>query len=177
METLFLSCLAGGVLFALVSVLLGDVISDLLGGALDFLSVDFFKPVVIAGAITAFGGAGLLLNRHTGLSAAGVIVLAILCAVFIAVLVYFGYVRPMENSENSTGYSIRELSGKVGEVTIPIPPSGFGEIMVSLVGGHTLHIAASWEKREIAAGTRVVVVDTREGILLVSELDEREGDV
>ncbi|WP_339323947.1 protease [Paenibacillus sp. FSL W8-0194] len=177
METLFWSCLAGGILFAVVSVVLGDLVSHALDGLLDFLSVDFLKPMVIASAVTVFGGAGVLLERYTGWGGFVVVLLSIAAAVIISALVYWFYVRPMDNSENSTAYSIRELSGRIGEVTIPIPESGFGEVMIKLGAGNTLHIASSFDRCLLAAGTRVVVVDVLDGVLRVAKLDERKGDV
>ncbi|GIP24964.1 hypothetical protein J23TS9_00940 [Paenibacillus sp. J23TS9] len=177
METLFWSCLAGGILFAAVSVLLGDLVSHALDGLLDFMSVDFLKPMVIASAVTVFGGAGILLAHYTVWSGFVVVLLSVVIAVVISALVYFFYVKPMDNSENSTGYSIRELSGRIGEVTIPIPETGYGEVMIKLGAGNTLHIASSLERHQLSAGTRVVVVDVQDGVLRVTNLDERRGDV
>ncbi|MEK5644571.1 protease [Paenibacillus rhizosphaerae] len=177
METLYWSCLAGGVIFAVVSVVLGDILSHALDGFLDFLSVDVLKPMVIATAVTVFGGAGILLLRYTNLHQGLSALIAGIGAVAMAGVVYVAYVRPMENSENSTGYSIRELEGRIGEVTIPIPPEGFGEVMVKLGAGNTLHIASSLERLPLPAGTRVVVVDVLDGVLRVTGLEERKGDV
>lgn len=179
MEALYMGCLVGGVLFAVVSVLIGDIFGNWIDGMLDFLhtdflQTDFLKPVVLASGVTGFGGAGLLLDRYSGLVSSAVLLLAIAAALALCVLVYFAYVKPMQSSENSTGYSESEMAGKIGEITIPVPPEGFGEVMVRLVGGNTLHIAASWDKWEIPAGTSVVVIDVRDGILYVSELDERK---
>ncbi|MGP0586764.1 putative membrane protein YuaF [compost metagenome] len=171
MEALFWGCFVGGALFAVISALLGDLLGSWLDGVFDFLSVDFLKPIITASAITSFGGAGILLDRYTGLGGAGVVVLAIVAAVLLSAAVYFAYVRPMENSENSTGFSESELPGKVGEVTVPIPAQGYGEVMVKLVGGNTLHIASSWDRKEIPAGTVVVVIETtKDGTVQVSEL-------
>ncbi|WP_068784672.1 NfeD family protein [Paenibacillus phocaensis] len=171
METLFWGCFVGGALFAVISALLGDLLGSWLDGVFDFLSADFLKPIITASAVTSFGGAGILLNRYTGLGAAGVIVLAIVAAILLSAAVYFAYVRPMENSENSTGFSESELPGKVGEVTVPIPAQGYGEVMVKLVGGNTLHIASSWDRKEIPAGTVVVIIETaKDGTVQVSEL-------
>lgn len=176
MEALYLSCLAGGVLFAIVSVLFGDVLSNALDGILDFMSVDILKPMVVASAITVFGGAGILITRHTSLSVIPNLLFSILIAVFISVLVYFLYVKPMENSENSTGYSIHELVGRIGEITIPLPEQGYGEVMVKMGAGNVLHIASSLEQRVMIAGTRVVIVDEVDGVLFVTEFDEKKGD-
>ncbi|MFC7681362.1 protease [Paenibacillus sp. GCM10028914] len=176
MEALFWGCLVGGVLFAIVTVLLGDVLSGALDGMLDFLSVDFFKPVVLAAGVTVFGGAGIMLERYTDLSSMPQVILSLLTAILISIAVYFGYVRPMENSENSTGFSIKEMAGRIGEVTVPVPAQGYGEVMVKVGAGNTLHIASSFDKKPVATGVRVVIVDVAEGILRVSELEERKGD-
>lgn len=176
MEALFWGCLVGGVLFAIVTVLLGDVLSGALDGMLDFLSVDFLKPVVLATAVTVFGGTGIMLEKYTDLSSVPQIILSVLIAILISTAVFFGYVRPMENSENSTGFSIREMAGRIGEVTVPVPAQGFGEVMVKVGAGNTLHIASSFDKKPVAAGVRVVIVDIAEGVLRVSELEERKGD-
>lgn len=171
MEGLFMGCLIGGVLFAVVSVLIGDLFGNWLDGILDFMHTDLFKPVILAGGITGFGGAGLLLERYSGLKSTAVLLLAVCTALVLGVLVYFAYVKPASESENSTGYSEQELPGKIGETTIPIPEVGYGEVMVRLVGGNVLHIAASWDKSAIAAGTKVVVIVVRDGIVYVSALE------
>lgn len=172
METLFWGCFVGGALFAVISAVLGDLIGSWLDGLFDFMSVDFLKPVISASAVTSFGGAGILLTRYTGLGPAVIVIASILIAGLLSVGVYFAYVKPMENSENSTGFSNSELPGKMGEVTVPIPAQGYGEIMIRLVAGNTIHIASSWDRKDIPAGTSVVVVDTTmEGTVQVSELD------
>ncbi|WP_019639869.1 hypothetical protein [Paenibacillus fonticola] len=176
MEVMFWSCLAGGVIFTLISVILGDIIGSWLDGIFDAISLDFLKPIILASAVTTFGGAGILLLRYTGLGPVPVVVLSILIALFMSIAIYFVYVKPMENSENSTGYSTAELPGKLGEVTVPIPAEGFGEVMVNFVAGNTLHIASSWDHQEIPAGTLVVVVDSSDGVVQVSRLYENEQE-
>ncbi|NMO96798.1 protease [Paenibacillus lemnae] len=177
MEALFWGCLVGGILFAVVTVLLGDILSGAIDGVLDFLSVDFLNPMVLASFITVFGGAGIMLGNYTELTSWLQIILAMLAALVISILLYFGYVRPMENSENSTGFSIQELAGRIGEVTIPLPALGYGEVMVRVGASNTMHIASSFDKQPIAAGVRVVVVEVADGVLRVSELEERKGEM
>ncbi len=117
-------------------------------------------------------GRGLMLQRYTGLGAAAVIILAVLIAIVLGIAIYFLYVKPMENSESSTGYSIQELGGKMGEVLVPIPSSGYGEVIVNVgAAGVTGQIAASFDGQEIPTGSKVVVVDVKEGTLLVSKID------
>lgn len=174
MEVFFMGCMAVGVLFALVSVLFGDVISQAVDGALDFLASDghhAFQPIVLFGTLTAFGGAGLLLTRYTALGSAAILAAALLAAVAIGAIVYFAYVRPMRNSENSVAFSIRDLSGKIGEALTTIPPAGYGEVLVRIGAGHTNQIAASFNGETIGAGSRIVVVEVKDDTLFVTRLD------
>ncbi|MFC4766662.1 hypothetical protein [Effusibacillus consociatus] len=102
MTELYWGCLAGGILFAAITVFFGDVLSGIFDGMFDFLSADFLEPMVVIGGITGFGGAGILLSQYTSLTTMAVFVLSFLLAILLAIIVYFGYVKPMKNSENST---------------------------------------------------------------------------
>lgn len=174
MELLFWSCFVGGALYTLISTLFGDLLGGWLEGVFDLLSADFLKPVITASAITTFGGSGILLTRYTSMSAIVIVILSVFIALILSVIIYFGYVKPMENSENSIGFSTSELPGKLGEVTIPIPSNGYGEVMIKLVSGNTLHIASSWDRKDISVGRLVVVVNTEDGVVQVSELYEQD---
>ncbi|SDF95367.1 NfeD-like C-terminal, partner-binding [Fontibacillus panacisegetis] len=174
MELLFWSCFVGGALFTLISTLFGDLLGGWLEGVFDFLSADFLKPIISASAITTFGGSGILLSRYTNINSIAVLIISILIALLLSVIIYFAYVKPMENSENSVGFSNSELPGKLGEVTVPIPSNGYGEVMIKMVSGNTLHIASSWDGRDIPVGTLIVVVNTQDGVVQVSELYEKD---
>ncbi|WP_339254890.1 protease [Paenibacillus sp. FSL P2-0136] len=175
MQTLYLGCLALGILFALVSVVLGDLIGSALDGIFDIVSFDFLNPTLLAGGITVFGGAGMLLGRYSGLGDGVILALSLLVAAFMGVLMHLVVVKPMRNSEMSNGFSMNELPGKIGEVTVPVPGTGYGEIMVKFGAGNSLHTAASFEQHALPAGIKVVVVEVREGVALVSEFEERKG--
>lgn len=174
METLFMACLIGGILYAIVSVVFGDWLSQALDGMLDFLSLEghpWLEPTAIVGGITVFGGAGILLGRYTAFGAAAVIFVALFIAIIAGAGVFFLYIRPMEESENSIAFSLQALSGMLGEVLVPIPASGYGEVMVKVGAGFTNQIAASFEGVDIAGGRRVVVVEVKDNTLYVSEVN------
>ena len=173
MLELYWGFLITGVLFALVTVLFGD----LLDGMFDFLSADtlhWLQPMVLFSAITLLGGIGVLLTKYTVLGPALVLMLSLLAAVSSAVLIFFLYVKPMKNSENSVAFSIHDLVGRVGEVTVPIPASGCGEVLVRVGGGVTNQIAESFDGTPIEAGRQVVTVEVKDGTLFVSGLDSNE---
>ncbi|QUL56528.1 protease [Paenibacillus tritici] len=175
MQTLYLGCLTLGVLFAVVSVVIGDLIGSALHGVFDIVSFDFLNPTLLAGGITVFGGAGMLLNRYSGLEDGVILALSLLIAAFMGVVMHLVVVKPMRNSEMSSGFSMSELPGRIGEVTIPVPGAGYGEIMVKFGASNSLHTAASFEQQALPAGIKVVVVEVREGVALVSEFEERRG--
>lgn len=172
MESIYWGCLIGGAIFAVVSLVLGDLIDGLLDGAFELPGVDFFKPVVLAGSITAFGGAGIMLTRYSAVSAMTGLILSLLIGIAAAMLVFFAYIKPMRNSDVSIGFSMNDLSGKIGEITIPVPEKGFGEVMIRFASGSTIQTASSFEHRPIAAGARVVIVDVVDGVLRVSEWED-----
>ncbi|MDQ0191964.1 protease [Paenibacillus wynnii] len=176
METLYLGCLALGVIFAVVSVLVGDLIGDALHGMFHFAAFDFLNPAVLAGGVTVFGGAGLLLTRYSGLEVGAVVALSLLIAGSVDVLLYLGFVKPMDKSEMSNGFSMKELPGKMGVITVPIPAQGFGEIMVKFGAGNSLHTASSFEHQPLPAGIKIVVIDVIEGVAVVTEFEERKGE-
>lgn len=173
MEVWYWGLFTAGILFALATLIFGEILGHL-SGMLDSAyghHLPFLQPAVLVGGITTFGGAGILLSRYTELTSWQSGGLSLLIAAVLSVLVYLVYVKPMENSENSVAFSLQELVGKIGEVTVPVPASGFGEVMVRTGGGVTNQIAESFDGRSIPSHLRVVVVEVKNSVLLVSPLD------
>lgn len=175
MEGLFWGCLLLGVLYALVSVLLGDVVSEALNGALDFLSFDgypWIEPTTLVGSIAVFGGAGLLLSEYTGFGTAAIIVAALVTGVAAGACIYFWYVKPIKRSENSTAYSLQDFTGALAEVVTSIPALGYGEVLVKAGAGITNQIAASFDGSAIPGGSKVVVVEVKDNTLRVALMEQ-----
>ncbi len=175
MLELYWSCFVGGALFVLVTVVFGDVIGSALDGVFDAFSVDAsgaFNPLTVVGGLTVFGGMGILLTQYSSLHPGYVLLLALIAAIVLSVLLYFFYVKPMEQSENSTGYSMAELAGSIGEVSVTIPREGFGEVMMKVSGGRVNHIASSYEQEEIPSGAKIVVVEVKDHTLYVVRFEE-----
>ena len=174
----YLGCLVLGGLFAVVSVLLGDVLSTALDGILDFLSADYMNPTVITTVITVLGGTGLLFTLYTEFSWIFILFLSLLIGVLCGIFIHFIYVKPMMESENSSGYSMSSLTGKIGEVLVPIPAVGYGEVLVRTGAYNTNQIAFSFENIDIQAGIRVVIVEVKgDGTIGVSRFENiTKGD-
>ncbi|ULL15853.1 protease [Paenibacillus sp. H1-7] len=177
MLQLYWGLLITGVLLALVTVVLGDILGNVLDGMFDFLSGEHLhalQPMVLFSGITVWGGAGILLSKYTAWSAIAVLFSSVVCALLMSVLIYFLYVKPMQNSENSVAFSIHDMAGKIAEVTVTVPSVGYGEVMLRAGAGNTNQIAASYEGDEIQTGARVVVVEVKDDTLFVARLDKLE---
>lgn len=163
-----------GLVLAIIMLLFGEWIEGLLEGALEFLQFGesgVLHPVSFVGGMTAFGGIGVLLTRNTDLGTGAVLAASLAAAIVLMVILYFVYVKPMRKAENSTGYSIRDLIGQIGEVSVPIPADGYGEVLVTAGFGRVNQIATSFDGKAIPDGTRVIVVDAADGVLRVSPFD------
>jgi membrane-bound ClpP family serine protease len=161
---LFWGCFIAGVLFALVVLLLGDIFH--------VQHMHIFQPAVTVSGLTVFGGAGILLMRYSDLGPAAVLLGSLLLAAVLSMAVYFLYVKRMNQAENSIGISIRDLTGRIGEVSAAIPPQGYGEVVVKAGAGLTNQIAASFEGESLESGARVVVVEVKDDTLYVSRLED-----
>lgn len=179
MTTIYWYCLLGGVAVSVLLVFLGDVLEaamDALDGALEALDLGgAFDPLSAVFGVTLFGGAGLILDAYAGLGTAPEVTVAAVIGLVAAVALHIVYVKPMKASENSTGFSIREYTGKTGELTTGVPEHGFGEVVVRMGASTTFQTAASFSGDPIPSGTAVVVVEVdREGVLRVAPLDRED---
>ena len=181
MIEVYWGCLLGGLVFSVLAVLFGDLLDGVFEGldgvlhahgaghALDALS--------LVGGVTVFGGAGVLLETYTALDAVPAALVAAAAGLVLAVVMHFAYVRPMKRSENSTGFSLREYAGKIGEVNTAIPARGYGEVLIRMGASTTFQPAASFDGTPIRVGTTVVVVEVEpDGSLLVAPLEDEPVD-
>lgn len=167
LETIFWTCLIGGVVFALLTVLLGDLLDGIMEGLTE-IGFPIFRPITLVGSVTTFGATGIILSTITTLAITYLLIWAILAAILSFFLLYFFYVRPMKEAENSTAFRLSDLKGRIGEVTVTIPAHGFGEVMILTSAGNTNQIAASMDQTDIPQGTKVIVVDVKDHTLFVS---------
>jgi membrane protein implicated in regulation of membrane protease activity len=168
-------CLIAGILFTLLTVIFDDFLGNALENVLDVLTFDLpgiFQTTVIMSGLTTFGGTGIILVLYTNIQPLLVFLIACMSALILSVLFYFFYVKPMENTENSTGFSMQDLVGKTAEVTVPIPKKGYGEVVISIGGSSTNQIAASFDSVDIATGASVLIIEISEDTLLVSPYDQ-----
>ncbi len=167
---IYWGCLFGGIIFALVTVIFGDLLGDAFNGlfhSLAFDHLEFLQPMVLVSWITIFGGTGVVLTLYTSFAPLPVLIASITLAILVTILIYFAYVKPMKNSENSTAYSMEDLVGMIGEVITPIPTKGYGEVLLKVGAGHSNHIASSQYGEELSTGTKIFVTKVEKSIVYV----------
>lgn len=164
LTALYAVLLAVGCVYALAVLIFGD------GFASDVWPV--LHPTVIIAALAAFGGFGLFLQRMTSWREPTVAGVSLCGALTVSALAFFLYVRPMRNAERSIAYSRTELAGRPARVSVAIPPSGYGEVIIKVGAGMTNEIAVSLDGSPIASGEKVVVVDVRPDALVVATWED-----
>jgi membrane protein implicated in regulation of membrane protease activity len=169
LESIYLICIGVGLLYSFITLFFGDSVTDWLHG----VHLPALQPILWVSGLTAFGGVGFLLSRLTSFSVPTILALAFLGGAALAVAAYFIWVEPMSQAETSTGYSMLQLVGRVGEVWTTIPANGLGEVLISMVSGTTNNMAASLTNEPIKEGTRVLVVEVREHVLYVTPLQNQ----
>ena len=123
---------------------------------------------VIAAFMTAFGGGGAI-GQIYGLSVAWSILIGmgmgIVVAAVVEALISFFY-----SQQSSSLYSVTELTGKPGTVTLTILPGRIGEVAVQLPSANVRKPAHSQNPtEEIKQGEPVIVVSANPSGIIVKK--------
>jgi membrane protein implicated in regulation of membrane protease activity len=143
---------------------MGDLLGDLFSIGIQF---PLFQPISLFVGLTVFGGSGFILNNWTTFSLNEVVLYAAVISLIAVIFFYFVVIQPANRTESSTGFQLRDLVGKQGEVWVAIPPDGYGEVLITTAGGNSNHIAGSQLDVTIPEGTKVIVSEVKDQILYV----------
>jgi membrane protein implicated in regulation of membrane protease activity len=186
METLFLACFLFGALFTLASLVLGNVhVGQIHLGHGDHGGQGTHAAHVHAGhdplplvnassvlaALTWFGAAGYLLIRLGDWAVPAIVLGALLAGALGWYLVarFLGLVLAGEREMDPADY---RLAGTVGQITVPIPPGGTGEVVFSKVGARRSEAARALNGAAIRRGTEVVITSYADGFATVQPWSE-----
>ena len=184
MTSFFVGCFAFGLLFTVMTFLLGGLGGGHShGGAHGFLgsltgahaqahgqsanSVSPFSLSTVSAFLTWFGGAGYLLTRYSPLAALGITLAALLFGLVGAALFFTAvarYIVPRLTVLNPADF---RMEGAVARVTSTIQPTGIGEIVYTLGGTRHADGARSESRELIERGTQVVILRMEKGIAYV----------
>lgn len=187
MDQVYLFCFALGLIFAVISGILGGVFGggdahvpagghDIDVGSpthVDSGNVHFspLSPVTICMFITAFGGAGLLGKQVLELPFAGHLALATFAGIAVAVATFFLFAALFRATQGSSVVTQADTIGIDAEVTVAIPRDGLGEIAYVLRGSRYTAPARGVTGEPFPARQTVTVRKIVGGTLLVAPPD------
>ncbi|MEO6351382.1 MAG: NfeD family protein [Candidatus Limnocylindrales bacterium] len=165
-NAIFVFCVGVGGILLLITVLL----DDLLGGLLDFFHLGFdiggvtLMPLLL-GFISMFGVGGLFGTQVFGLAAGPASIVGLVFGVIGAGIVWavFGALRRVEAP---TAFSLNDLVGQRGRVTVSIAAGKPGSVLLSYSG--VTHDLTATADRDIPAGNVVLVTDVAGSTLVVA---------
>ncbi len=167
--TIFLVIGAIGLLFLLVSLVVGDVFEAM---GFDFgldASHDFgvFDSRVIAVFLTAFGGFGAIGAVAFDYGAFGASLFGLLGgAAFGGTVFYFG--KLLYNQQSSSSVSAENLIGRTAQVVVGIKPGGLGQISCRVGEERIEKLARTVSGEEIKAGQLVRIESIGSDSVIVS---------
>ena len=173
-NAIFIGCVAVGGILLLITVLL----DDLLGGLLDFLHLGFdiggvtLMPLLL-GFVSMFGVGGLFGTQLFNMGPGAASILGLVFGVIGAFIVWAMF-SLLRRAEAPPHFSLNELVGSRGRVSVAIRPGHAGSVVLSY-GGMTHDVSATADD-DIAAGTAVKVIDVNGSTLVVSNASATATD-
>ena len=127
--------------------------------------------LAIASFVTSFGAFGLVAVTFFDAGTVASLAAALLGGVIFGVAGQLFFLYILSPTVNSTVHQV-ELIGQVGEVTVPIPVGGVGQIALVAAGSRMTYPArAAEDGHAIARGTPVRIDRLVGGVAYVSELE------
>jgi membrane-bound ClpP family serine protease len=150
----------------LLTLILDDIFSGVLGAVHMGFDVAGVSPTpMLLGFLSMFGVGGLL-GLHGFDAGVGGATLSGIVAGILGSVVVFAAFKVLKQAESSDTFSLQEMVGSTGRVSVGIPANRFGSVLISFAGGsHNLTATADAEipnghsvKVVGVAGTNLVVV-------------------
>jgi hypothetical protein len=171
-----------GFLILLAMLVLGDVGGDhdVAGHEVGFDHADadhggpgIFSVRVMAAFLTAFGVGGVV-ARYLGFSHPASSGIGVLTGVVMAGAVY-QFARLLYRQQASSEVRMSSLVGKSAEVSVAIPASGIGQVVLMAAGERTEHVARAAGGVAVPRGTEVIVSGLRGDSLVVTPSSPESG--
>jgi membrane protein implicated in regulation of membrane protease activity len=165
-DLVFGACLliGGGLL------LLTLIFDDLFGGILNALHMSFdvagVSPTpVLLGFVAMFGVGGLFALHTFGLGPGGATGVGVAAGVVGAAIVLAAF-KLLASAESTATFSLNDMVGATGRVSVGIPANRFGTVLISFAGAS--HNMTATADAEIPAGKVVKVVAVAGNNLVVA---------
>lgn len=171
-DAIFLGCLLFGVIFTLVSAVLGGIDLGFDGDVGDLAAGSWLGNVSGMLAFVAwFGGIGLLAHEAAGLPLIVSLIVAVAGGAAGGYLAGRG-IRRLSGAGETLDPRAYELPGTIARVASSIRANGTGEIIYEQAGSRQVAAARADNGAAIPRGTEVVVLRQRGGIATVAPWDD-----
>src|SRR5260370_12976771 len=148
--------------------LLTLVVDDLLGGSLGAvplgLDVGGVSATPLLRGFVAMVGAGGLFGLHSINAGVGVSTVIATGAGLVGAGVAFGAYKVLKQAESTDTFSLEDMVGSTGRVSVGIPANHFGTVLISFAGAS--HNMTATADSELPAGRVVKAVSVARGHLL-----------
>lgn len=156
--------LGGGLL------LLTLIVDDIFGGLLGAIHVGFdiggVSPTPMLLGFVAMFGVGGLFGLHGIGQSPGAATLTGAVAGVVGGAIVFGAFKVLRQAESTDTFSLQDMVGSTGRVSISIPANRFGTVLISFAGAS--HNMTATADADIPAGKDVRVVAVAGGNLVVT---------
>jgi membrane-bound ClpP family serine protease len=140
--------------------LLTLIFDDLFGGLLGAIHLGFdlggVSPTPLLLGFIAMFGIGGLLGVHSFGAGVGAATLIAVVAGLLGAGVVFGSFKVLRQAESTETFSLHDMVGTTGRVSVGIPANRFGTVLISFAGA--THNMTATSDAEIPAGRVVKVV-------------------
>jgi len=155
-DLVFGVCLLAGGGMLLLTLIVDDIFGGLLGAIHLGFDVAGVSPTPMLLGFVAMFGVGGLFGIHGVTASPAVATLIGIVTGLVGSSVVFGAFKVLRQAESSTTFSLEEMVGATGRVSVGIPANRFGTVLISFAGAsHNLTATAD---AEIPAGRSVKVV-------------------
>src|SRR5216683_3162844 len=167
-DLVFGTCLLLGGSLLLLTLIVDDIFGGLLGAIHLGFDVAGVSPTPMLLGFIAMFGVGGLFGLHSLNAGPGGATLVGTVAGLIGAGVVFGAFKALRQAESTETFSLQDMVGSTGRVSVGIPANRFGSVLISFAGAtHNLtatadvEIPAGHEVKVISvAGTNLVVAAT-----------------
>jgi membrane-bound ClpP family serine protease len=155
-DLVFGVCLLAGGAMLLLTLIVDDIFGGLLGAIHLGFDVAGVSPTPMLLGFVAMFGIGGLFGLHGLNAGVGIATLIGVAAGLLGSGVVFGAFKVLRQAESSDTFSLQEMIGSTGRVSVGIPANRFGTVLISFAGAsHNLTATAD---AAIPAGSQVKVV-------------------
>ncbi|CAG9609485.1 hypothetical protein [Pseudoneobacillus rhizosphaerae] len=134
----------------------------------------FLNPTLILAFVTFTSASGYIFELLTTFNHVLIISISVIIAIILDVLLNVFILIPLSKAEESLVYTTQSLRGRVGDVIIPIPVDGFGEVILKSASGTIAKSAVSFENKAIAEGQKVLIIEVKDGVLKVLPYENKD---